>query len=495
MRGPREFLFIGFAAIASLMTLSAARAEDVNIWATNQLEADYNSEIDENTVDDRLDLGISFRRFSAGIVYLAHEPSDHTKLDRNKYGARSEEIRKRWVTAATDNFELRVGDSYAAFGSGLMLRIVEDQAVDFDNVVDGIYAMGTYKRFTVEEIAGTNSLDEATTMVKAISSRLDAGHGWTVGLNGVVIDSVQGSNPVPGRDGLVGVQTNGPLPGGIDLTAEYAVQRFNPERAGRGIPDDGHGAYGAAAGTFGPVSITLEGKDLLRFEHAYAIPATCVPQHATTLLGRGSHVPNIRLNDEYGGEANVVLKLRDGLMLTGDASRSLARHRDVPAWEIYGNLEADWRGSHIIAYTAETEEKVPEGADRVFYERITYGGDWLTPVWNGWSAEVGMETQKTQEQDLARAAYEYPMEYRDNVMTFTLTKSPRFSWAATIEWTDEERAVKDNWAWFSWMIRLGNAGQLTLSGGSIRGGMVCSGGICKFEDPFDGGRIEFLTNF
>jgi hypothetical protein len=45
------------------------------------------------------------------------------------------------------------------------------------------------------------------------------------------------------------------------------------------------------------------------------------------------------------------------------------------------------------------------------------------------------------------------------------------------------------------MIRLGAAGQLTLSGGTIRGGMVCSGGICKFEDPFEGGRLEFLTNF
>jgi hypothetical protein len=490
VRGAATLLFIGLASLAS-----SARAQEANVWATNLLEADYSTELDESTIDDRLDLGISFKRFGGGLVYLAHEPTDHTRLDRNKYGPRSNGIRKRWVTAETDNFAVRAGDSYAAFGSGLLVRIVEDQAVDFDNVVDGFYGMGTYKAMTLEMIAGTNSIGEPVTVVKALTARFDAGRGWTMGLNGAVIDSVKGEDPAPGRDGLVGAQANGPLPGGIDLTAEYAIQRYKPEREGRGIPDDGHGAYGAASGSFGPVSVTLEGKDLLRFEHAYAIPPTVVPQHATTLLGRGSHVPNIRLNDEYGGEANVVWRLNDAIILMGDASRSLARHDDLPAWELYGTFEGDWRGNHIIGYTAETEEKVREGVDRVFYERITYGGDWLTPVWNGWSAEVGLETQKTQEQDLATAAYETPLTYRDNVMTVTISKSPRFSWAATIEWTDEERADRENWSWFSWMIRCGTAGQLTLSGGTVRGGMVCSGGICKLEDPFTGGRLEFLTNF
>jgi hypothetical protein len=482
--------------ILALATLTAtARAQEANIWATNQLEADYSSELNESTVDNRLDLGISYRRFGVGMVYLAHEPSDHTKLDRNKFGARQEGLRKRWITAAIDNLEIRVGDSYASFGSGLVLRIVEDQAVDFDNAVDGVYAMGTYKRLTIESIAGTNSIGAPSTMVKALSTRLDAGRGWVVGLNGVVVDSVRGDDPALGRDGIFGMQAGGPLPGGIDLTAEYAFHRFDPERTGRGVPDDGHGAYGAATGSFGPVSITLEGKDLLRFKHAYAVPPTAVPLHATTLLGRGSHVPNIRLQDEYGGEANVVWKLNDAILVSGDWSRSLARHLDTPASEIYGNFEADWRGSHIIGYAAETEEKVREAADRVYYERITYGGDWLTPVWNGYSLEFGLETQTTQEQDLATASFLLPREYRDNVLTVTLGKSPRFAWAATVEWTDDDRADKPNWTWFSWMIRMGSAGQLTLAGGTIRGGMVCSGGLCKFEDPFDGGRLEFLTNF
>ena len=165
------------------------------MWATNQLEVDYSTELDESTVDDRLDLGISFRRFGAGIVYLAHEPTDHTRLDRNKYGPRQEGIRKRWITAATDHFEVRVGDNYAAFGSGLVVRIVEDQAVDFDNVVDGFYGMGTYRGLTFEAIAGTNSIDAPVTMVKALTGRVDAGRGWTLGLNGAVIDSVQGNDP------------------------------------------------------------------------------------------------------------------------------------------------------------------------------------------------------------------------------------------------------------------------------------------------------------
>ncbi len=491
----RAGVVLSSALLLTAVATIRSFATDAEVRAGNQLEAYYDTKLEESLVDDRLDLDVRWNRFSAGIVFLSHSPSNHLLLDPNKFGPHQEGIRKRWVTAAHGPVEVRLGDSYASFGSGLVLRIYEDQAVDFDNVLDGAHVQAALGGLTLEGIAGTNSYGDARTVVKGLSGRYEVGRGWLVGVNGALIDSVEGAIPKPGRDGLASVQASGMLPGGVSVISEYAVRHYRPEREGRTSPADGHAAYASASAGFGPVNLFLEGKDLLRFKHAYTIPPTAVRQHTSTLLNRGSHVPNIRLNDERGFQAEVILSPARDLLVTGNYSASEARHAALPAWEMLGELEADWLGSHWTLRAAETEEKVREARDRVFYERITFGGDWLADVGRGWTLDLGYETQGIQQQDLAAAAYELPLEYRDNIASITVGRTPRHSWGATIEWTDNPTAETDSWVWVDWNIRLGLLGQLTISGGALRGGQVCSGGVCKIVDPFEGGRVELLTNF
>lgn len=481
------------AAVAGLV--STASAAELDVRGANQLEAFYGTDVKESVVDDRLDLDFQIDRFTAGIVFLSHTPSNYLRLDQNQFGPRQEGIRKRWVTGSYGPIDLRLGDSYATFGSGLVLRIFEDQAVDFDNAVDGFHIAASHGSWSAEGVGGTNSFGDARTMVKGVSGRFDPGGGWLFGVNAAVIDSIDGETAAPGRDGLAGVQGSAVLPGGIDMTAEYAIRRYSPERPRRGSPDDGHAAYGAIRGDAGPVSLLLEGKDLLRFQHAYANPPTAVRQHTSTLLNRGSHVPNIRMNDERGFQSEILWSLRPGMLFTGNYSRSEARHSDLPAWEISGLSEIDAGSTHGIFWIAESEEKVREGADRFFYERITVGGDILRSFDPGWGVEIGYETQFIQQQDLAKADREFPHEYRDHLASLTVSKSPNHSWAATIEWSNDPKEVKDSWVWLEWNIRLGLIGQLSIAGGTLRGGQVCSGGVCKLVDPFEGGRLELLTNF
>ncbi len=482
------------AAIALLLA-GAAGAAEIDVRGANQLEAHYGTDVKESVLDDRLDLDFQIDRFTAGIVFLSHTPSNYLRLDPNQFGPRQEGIRKRWVTGSYGGIDLRLGDSYATFGSGLVLRIFEDQAVDFDNVVDGFHISTSRGIWSLEGIGGTNSYGDARTMVKGISARVEPAGGWLFGANAAVIDSIDGGTAAPGRDGMAGLQANALFPAGIDVTAEYAIRRYSPERPGRGSPDDGHAAYGAIRGDLGPFSLLLEGKDILRFQHAYANPPTAVRQHTSTLLNRGSHVPNIRLDDERGFQSEVLWSPRTGMLLTGNYSQSEARHSELPAWEVSGMSEIDMGAAHGILWIAESEEKVREGIDRFFYERITLGGDLLRSFEPGWAVEVGYETQLIQQQDLARADREFPHEYRDQIASLTVSKSPNHSWAATIEWSDDPKEEKSSWVWLEWNIRLGLIGQLTVGGGTMRGGQVCSGGVCKLVDPFEGGRLELLTNF
>lgn len=470
-----------------------AWAEEADLRGANQLELYYDTALEESLVDDRLDIDLTWNRFSAGVVFLSHTPSD-PRLDPNKYGIRQEGIRKRWVGAKHGPVEARLGDSYATLGSGMVLMIYEDKTIDFDNVVDGAHIRAELGRFDFEGIAGTNSYGRPATIVKGLAARSDLGKGWSVVANGALVDSVFGDEPRPGRDGIAGLQGTARLPGGIDLKGEYAIRHYSPERKGRRSPADGHGGYFAANASVGRVAFLVEGKDLLRFAHAYGIPPTVVRQHTTTLLNRGSHVPNIRLDDERGIQTEVMINPSPALSFTGNWSRSYARHADLPAWEVVGEAEADWIGTHWILRAGETEEKVREGSDRVFFERITYGGD-AQRSFGPWAIEVGYETQATQKQDLATSRFEWPVEYRDQVATVSLTRAPRHSWSVTTEWSDEPNLDRESWFWAEWRIRLGLLGQLTVAGGSLRGGQVCSGGVCKIVDPFEGGRLELLTNF
>jgi hypothetical protein len=351
----------------------------------------------------------------------------------------------------------------------------------------------------VEGITGTSHLNldsvGSRTTVKGVSARLEPPNGFIFGVNGAVIDSLRQEEGTPGRDALVGVQGTARAPGGIDLSAEYAILRHKTEVRGRKGPPEGHGAYASARANVGPVAVILEGKDLLRFQHPYSIPPTVARQHTSTLLNRGSHVPNIRLEDERGFQVEVLGSLSTDVMLTGNWSRSEARHATLPASEVFGQVDAEWLGAHWIGYADETEEKVPEGLDRTYFERITYGGDLSRAIGRGWAVEGGFETQGTQRLDLATASYRGPVQFRDNVGSFSLSKSPTHSWAVTIETTDDPEATRDSWVWFDWNIRLGALGQVTVGGGRLRGGQVCSGGVCRLVDPFEGGRVEFLANF
>ncbi|MBD3161088.1 MAG: hypothetical protein GF346_02850 [Candidatus Eisenbacteria bacterium] len=483
------FLFGG------LLIASDSEAEEGRIRAANQLEVYYDTNLEESVLDDRLDLDLSWGRFSGGIVFLSHSPSNPQLLDPNDFGVRQEGIRKRWATATIEPITVRLGDSYASFGNGLVLRVVEDQAVDFDNVLDGMAIEAELGRFEIEGIAGTNSLGPERTVVKGVSALFFADAGWHVSFNGAIVDSVDGTTVVPGRDQIGGIEGGAYLPGGFEVAAEYAVRHYKPEREGRSPAPDGHATYLQASGFVGPVSLFLEAKDLLRFDHGYTIPPTVARQHTSTLLNRGSHVPNIRLEDERGFQAEALWSPLQDVYLTGNYSESEARHSNLPAWEAFGMIEADFAGAHWVLLGAETEEKVREGIDRTFFERITFGGDVVRELGRGWSLEVLYETQAIQQQDLATSHFEYPLKYRDHIAAATLSLSPKHTWSVNYEWTDSPLEEKDSWLWVEWSIRFGVVGQLTLAGGALRGGQVCSGGVCKLVDPFEGGRLELLTNF
>ena len=104
----------------------------------------------------------------------------------------------------------------------------------------------------------------------------------------------------------------------------------------------------------GPFTLFLEGKELLRFDHAYAVPPTAARQHTSTLLNRGSHVPNIRHADERGYQAELMWSPLTEIYLTGNYSESEAKHETAQS----AVDMAAAQGADGEAYDGNTTEKL-----------------------------------------------------------------------------------------------------------------------------------------
>ncbi len=483
-------------------------ATETTYQVANQLRGWYDTKQLESLLDNRLDALVSHGPYTLGVSLLSHSPSDPARLDPARYGLAQQGIRKRWFEARAEKWSVRAGNVYGTFGRGLALQIYEDQAIDFDNPLDGVSGQAVLGPAEAQIIAGTNSYGPAQQVLKGGHVGVDLPLGFKTGVHGVWSDYLgavgQGRT---GGDRLYGGLLQKSLGGKLDAYGEYVVRdRRNGQGGALGTPQ-GHAGYANVNAYLGPLQLMGEFKDMLRYdlpkttrdnrsEQVFVNVPPAVRAHATTLLNRATHVANIRPADEFGGLGEAYLSVNDKTRLTGSYSRSKARHSNQPAWEAYGELER-WLGEHteLVLRADESEDTVLEVSDYVFTERITYGGTLVLPVTAAWSVDASYETQGVQESHSATYAFRFPNEFRDNVAILTLSRAPSMSWAATVEWTNDEREAKQSWFWAEWNLQLGERYQLLLGGGSLRGGQVCSGGVCKIVDPFEGGRIELLTTF
>ena len=264
----------------------------------------------------------------------------------------------------------------------------------------------------------------------------------------------------------------------------------------------GHACYTSAVLNLGRLQLLGEYKDLLRYDlptvngRAWVRPPTVVPQHATTLMNRATHTPNINLADERGGLAEAYLNLPRRSRFTAAYGSWRGRDSGQSAWETSGELESKL-GEEIdlVLRGAETEETVKQGTDLVFFERETLGGTIVAPIRGAWSLDLTLETQGAQESNVSTREHEFPVEYRSSVLALNVANGRGLAWGVTGEWTNDERESRSSWIWAEWILRLGDRHQLSLGGGSVRGGQICSGGVCKMVDPFEGGRLELITTF
>lgn len=310
----------------------------------------------------------------------------------------------------------------------------------------------------------------------------------------------------------------------------------------------GYGFYGLLGYTADAFGVTAEIKDYrydlveppeqqsggrytrsLPFQNA----PTLVPEHDKTLLARNPHT--VDPSDELGFQVEILLYPGDNLTMTflglggsrhnswrridavdtttGETRTIFQRINDLPIsfaelsdatyspyWEAYAHGEYEMSDEVTLAAAVQRKDNSNYGLGERY--TVTTGMvESLVDLAENSSLHTILEVQRAfDSKKVAPAIDSLGIEAHDGrffnaLLTLEYARSPEWSInvRAEITTTDQEQEGKKLWPVVGGTYRIGNAHTVTLQYGSERGGVVCTGGVCRFINPFNGLRLSVVS--
>ena len=487
------FICIGISIVVALWLFHPSRsfAAEGDVRGAVRAVGLANSDVGESVFDGRLDFEAEAGRFILGGTYRAYELSDADYNPRQAYSD-AFGIKHRYLEFGAGDLGLRAGDYFVTFGKGLVLRSYEEIELEHDAALDGM--LGEYSAGDLDITAVAGGMDDRRSETLRWQHNVYGVHAKTSLLSSVNIGASglkryqrkrEEGIALPGstsdfEDVVLGADAEAWV-GPVTLNAEYAHRTgdyyFESEQSGA----PGYGTY--VGGSYGNawLSVLAEYKNYYRFENAVIRPPTCIKEHLWTLMNRVTHLVN--LNDERGFILEGVLTLSDDVTLNGGASEARYRNGDLLHWEMFG--QADYMRSDLlsaamaVSWSREYDlGKFTEHKSWAIESGISIGEQAL---------EITLEGQNTEEP----SGYDF-MDFLTSIAYY-----PRYDITVVgmLEHTTYDLPGRDTWFFLDIRMAVGDGYEVSLGGGSERGGKKCAGGICFDEPEFAGLKARLLTYF
>ena len=423
---------------------------------------------------------------------------------------------------------VRIGDSFVRFGEGLTLSLLQRDEFGEDTTIQGVLFHEASDYFDLDMLVGpVNPGDSSSfTPERAEQSEPDfiderdllwggqfmAGHprylkvgaSWVGGTVRYDPDSPLARFEEDDRINLFSFIANAPDMGGVgSVQGEYAwLERLDQRREIEDVEFEGRGAHLATTWYIGPVTMLLEGTDYYRFDWEYNDPPSM--EYPKVSFG---HLPN--LEDAIGGRGRLDYMI-PGLNLGLYANyTNIQTHEEMPT-DLAGHYsgEIPWR---------EWIEHTYGGFDRAFANgaMLSGAGGYREIVEGRWvHGELDLDMPIVHPHSLA-AGYHAKQFHGFGVMRETdyashegvlaYGWSPYFSLTGTYEYSNEpvsgeitlnggEAEDPHYWA-VETMIQPVDWMRINLAYGRYKGGLKCSGGVCRMMPPFEGFKSEFVVRF
>ncbi len=471
-----------------------------DVYATGVVTGDflYNTEEDASVADARFELDVGLGPLTVGSVFRAYQLSDPSYNPKAIYVPPAE-LKHLYAEYAQDELLLRGGYFLETFGRGITLRAYEEVALEYDTTLDGLLGEYTWDRLEFTLLTGVVTED-----VTALRHREHIVHGTR--LWGRATDWLTLAGSAIGRsatekddevdlpdeisrfeDVVLGGELDAWL-GPVTVGAEYAGRSGeNPVTGEQKV--EGYAGYGTATALIGWLTLFGEYKDFKDYYDFMVNPPTAVKEHLWTLMNRATY--QIDLNDETGWLLEGSSSVGGSGFVTGGASEARNHDGDLRHWEMYADYVHTFDSGTALAFAGSWQREylfVGTTASGKFTKRFIGAGEVDFSVGDG-QIELVVEGESLDAPD--------GDPYEDLLVSAAWYPTATVTVIATAEKTTAEAEESDRDTWFIVELRKTLAQDLdvSLSGGTQRGGKICTGGICYVEPEFEGARLRFTKYF
>jgi hypothetical protein len=548
-----------YILICLLLISSAVWAQKLDVKASlnnvfrygngkeNNTISEYSKEYLENIGDARLKIN----DFVFGMRYEISDPIE--------YGNNFKGIRKRYLeyNNLNENINLRIGDFWDIVSRGLTMNVFEDRGLAYDTGIDGLRVaykktFGDKKPVKVKAqiLGGDINYTDFLNLQRTETYKVRDGNFEITPLKNLMFGGnyVYAKGSVMGNDLKTITNITSELPEGymslnykdINFFYSYAHKRVSTEANTlypKSITAFGNGMYSSLSYSKSGLGVTLEYKNY-RFDLVspdqrdrtrptkmmpFQNPPTGLKEHTSTLISRNPHV--VDFNDEVGSQLDIVFAPSDKLTMNlnlGMASRHyeylntdttgwqykwervnrynnfLPSLRDQlsPFWEVYYEVEyyATDKLYGKVAFSKQSEniynEENPLASEKIFNSTVPV--ELRYSLTKDYTLKLIFENQWTH-----NTSHSLTDDDVSQFIALSFSKSPDLTLTLNTEFsTDEdEPSGKKNWVSGDVSYKITPTNILSVSGGTEKGGLKCTNGICRYVYPFNGFRLSLSSKF
>lgn len=509
------FLFVTIL-FAFSFTISAQDDEGENhslpdgLSLSNQMKYSYDLDKNLEIFEDWFNLDYQKSIFTAGIrldTYQPNDPNPSINRGKKRMSDLSFKYFKVEIGDKYEGAELTVGNYYALFGRGLVLKSYEDRNVRIDNNLLGVKIAGRYKDFIMTLLTG---MPENTGQ-----TRSDILHAFDIEFKGLkfVEAGVTIASNQPDIDGAARTTMTSfriePKFWNFDLYAEYGIKQnddikenvFKGERkiAGKAIytglnfyyesfsVSGEYKLYDNFGFTSNDGTVSYNTPPAVRKDYAYSL----INQHPSPLDQNNEQGFQVEAN--YNIDDNTYTSVTYGITKTLDASslyqQILNNKVDVRTQfkEFFVQLSRTWSDVfHTTAAFGYSEELSSNTKNITPIFEARYAMDKLNSI------RFIFEHQSVTDRSTSE-------QYYDQAVTLEYLRSPKLSIGVVGEMQSREvtpgRIIRKTWKFVQFGYKLGEHTNLSLLFGSRQAGNICIGGVCRYEPEFNGIELKMLTRF
>jgi len=189
-------------------------------------------------------------------------------------------------------------------------------------------------------------------------------------------------------------------------------------------------------------------------------------------------------DDEMGFLVEGTAAIGESALLLGGASEARDHDGDLKHWEIFG--QADHRVGPGLSGTLGGSWS-RENIKGKFTEHRIGAYELSVALTDEAGIDVAFEAGQTEEP--GGEAYE------DYLVSAAWYPGADLTLSAVVEATTQEGLENDRWVSVEVRRLLVDDLEVSLSAGTERGGVKCSGGVCYFEPEFEGVRLRMTAYF